>query len=111
MRLIPAKIWEKFAEPYNFPNVLTYDCHNYLSGDWKCSICSLAWLSLFLPKTDRRSLTSRYWATMDSVIVWVIMYGQFIMIGKTFDGKVAIAIVSKENEGDSELTPLQAART
>lgn len=29
------------------------------------------------------------------------------MIGKTFDGKVAIAIVSKENEGDSELTPLQ----
>ena len=38
-----------------------------------------------------------------------IVYGQFIMIGKTFDGKVAIAIVSKENEGDSELTPLQAA--
>ena len=37
------------------------------------------------------------------------VYGQFIMIGKTFDGKVAIAIVSKENEGDSELTPLQAA--
>ena len=99
---------EVYAEPYNFPNVLTYDCHNYLSGDW--NVVSAAYGYPCFAK-DGQALTYKQVLGNNgfSDSMGDNVYGQFIMIGKTFDGKVAIAIVSKENEGDSELTPLQAA--
>ncbi len=73
MRLIPAKIWgEVYAEPYNFPNVLTYDCHNYLSGDW--NVVSAAYgYPCFAKDGQALTLQAGIGQTMDSVIVWVIM--------------------------------------
>ena len=90
---------EVYAEPYNFPNVLTYDCHNYLSGDW--NVVSAAYGYPCFAK-DGQALTYKQVLGNNgfSDSMGDNVYGQFIMIGKTFDGKVAIAIVSKENEGD-----------
>ena len=100
---------ELYREPYNFGHqVFDFDCHNYLNGDW--NVVSAAYGYPCFAK-DGQALTYKQVLGNNgfSDSMGDNVYGQFIMIGKTFDGKVAIAIVSKENEGDSELTPLQAA--
>lgn len=100
---------ELYREPYNFGHqVFDFDCHNYLNGDWNVVSAAYGY-----PCFARNGQALTYKQVLGnngfSDSMGDNVYGQIVMIGKTFDGKVAVAIVSKENEGDSELTPLQAA--
>lgn len=100
---------ELYREPYNYgQQVFDFDCHNYLDGDW--NVISAAYGYPCFAR-DGRVLTYKQVlgnnGFSDSMSDNV--HGQFVMIGKTFDGKVAVAVVSQENESDLELTPLQAA--
>lgn len=99
---------EFHPEPYNYPNELAYDCHNYLAGDWDAvSSCYgfpcfaydgkiLKWMQLAANNGFSDSFGDN-------------VHGQMVIIGKTYDGKVGIATVTKEADTDQELTPLQVA--
>lgn len=95
-------------EPYNYPNELTYDCHNYLAGDWD-AVSSCYGFPCFA--YDGKVLTWMQLAANNgfSDSFGDNVYGRFVVIGKTYDGKVGIATVTKESDTDNELTPLQAA--
>lgn len=100
---------ELYREPYNYGHqVFDFDCHNYLNGDWNVVSAAYSY-----PCFARDGIALTYKQILGnngfSDNMGDNVYAQLVLIGKTFDGKVALAVVTKENDTDSTMTPLQAA--
>ena len=99
----------KYPEPYSFPGSTTFDCRNYLDGAWnvKYAAYGYPWLVKNGKKLTYKQVMGNN-GFNDSMGDNEV--ARRALIGKTYDGKVGIAVVGRgEADGSDGLTLLQAA--